>query len=97
MRKSLSANPFVFTIVLLMLPFTILNSASAATFFYYDANGRLAQKSELTGETERYFYDNNGNLVSKNSGEPYFELPLVPNKERATGTTSYGTEFNTRI
>ncbi|WP_405111595.1 hypothetical protein MHH28_02995 [Paenibacillus sp. FSL K6-1217] len=74
MRKSLSATPFVFTIVLLMFSFTILNSASAATFYYYDANGRLAQKSELTGETERFLYDNNGNLVSKNSGEPYFEL-----------------------
>ncbi|MBW4084561.1 RHS repeat domain-containing protein [Paenibacillus sp. S150] len=51
---------------------SMYNLASAAVF-YYDSNGRLTQKSEVTGETVRYVYDQNGNLVSKNAGESYFE------------------------
>ncbi|MDF9845253.1 MULTISPECIES: RHS repeat domain-containing protein [unclassified Paenibacillus] len=67
-------NVFIFLTFLSLFFVVTLNSASALQSYFYDGNGRLVQESALTGETTRYSYDRNGNLLTKVTGEPYFQF-----------------------
>ncbi|KWX77769.1 RHS repeat protein [Paenibacillus jilunlii] len=80
---------FIFGIALFMFLDVTSNSALAMKSYFYDTNGRLVQESALTGETIRYSYDQNGSLISKSSGESFFQYLSAFSSEQGQSNWYY--------